>query len=600
MSRTLYLLLSCLLMLVPAAVAADVPGAGQRVEIAAREQPVGAFFSSLYSRIGVPVAVAPGVAGTVNGVFADTVSEISEEVAAAYNVAVYYDGAVINVYPSARISSRSFPVGSKTAAIRDAARELDLPDRLNRLRITRGGVLVASGVPRFLDQIAELAEAVGALQPATPAPGRAAAPAEPIPLAFRVFPLRYAWAEDITMRVGDRETIVPGVASILRSMVGPTSGSLLASTGDGVFRERFLPPTVQSLRGFDTVPTGSDRLGFRSPPNLDPAFGGTYLPDGRFVPDAQVVASRNPIEDAVRIQADKRLNAVIVRDTPDRLEIYDELIDALDQEPQMVEIEATIIDIDVDKARELGINWRLSDGDDVSVGFGNGTASDLTLAPGTDVDDITPLSLGLSVSSILGSTSGLQFISRITALAENGAARIITRPQVLTLSNNEAIFDQTETFFVQVAGEDEVDLFNIAAGTSLRVTPHVFAEDETTQIRLLVTIEDGQIVFAQSVDGLPTVRNSAVNTQALILEGQSLLLGGLTQEIDTESTVKVPLLGDIPILGRLFRLDSVTSRRVERLFLISPRLASASSQVTAASYDTPLEDLAIDTAAEGD
>ena len=68
----------------------------------------------------------------------------------------------------------------------------------------------------------------------------------------------------------------------------------------------------------------------------------------------------------------------------------------------MVEIEATIIDIDIDRAKELGINWRLTDGDDVSIGFGNGSASDLRLRDGVDVDDITPLSRGLSVSSIIG------------------------------------------------------------------------------------------------------------------------------------------------------------------------------------------------------
>ncbi|MGB3723658.1 MAG: type III secretion system outer membrane ring subunit SctC [Pacificimonas sp.] len=581
--------------------AARVPAGDRAVELSAREQPVGAFLSSLFGRIGVPVAVSPGVAGAVNGRFDGEVQEIADDIASAYNLALYYDGAVMHVYSSRNISTRSFPAGSNGNAIRSAARELGLPDDLNRLRTTRGGLLVASGTPRFLDQISELADAVGSVRDEqTPRAGIPIPTNDPVPLAFRVFPLKYGWAHDVTMRVGDRETTVPGIASILRAMVMPSEGSRLSGLGDGVYRERFMPPTVPSMRGYDTVPSGSDRLGYpdaRGGGYANGFVGAAYTPDGRYVPDAPYTASRNPIEDAVRIQADKRLNAVIVRDTPDRLKLYDDLIAALDREPQMVEIEATIIDIDVDKARDLGIDWRLSDSEDFSIGFGNGTTSDLRLRPGTDVDSITPLSRGLSISSII-TLGDVDFLSRITALAENGAAKIITRPQILTLSNNEAIFDQTETFYVEVAGEDEVDLFNIAAGTTLRVTPHVFAEENSTRIRVLVTIEDGTIQFTRSVDGLPTVRRSAVNTQALIQEGQSLLLGGMTQQIDIERTIKIPLLGDIPVIGRLFRMDSKNSRRIERLFLISPRLASSFTQVTAESYDVPLDQLKDE--AEGD
>ncbi len=574
------------------ALAADVPAGNRDVQLSAREQPVGAFLSSLYGRIGVPVAISPGVTGSVNGVFDGKVAEIASDIASAYNLALYYDGAVLHVYSSRDISTRSFPAGANAGAVRAAARELGLPDSLNRLRTTRGGLLVASGTPRFLDQISELADAIGTQVQREGPVGIPLPTNEPVPLAFRVFPLRYGWAHDVTMRVGDRETVIPGIASILRSMVMPSVGSRLSGTGDGVYRERYLPPTVPGLRGYS--PNGSDRLGYPDPAGgyANGFTGAAYTPNGQYVPDASYVAARNPIEDAVRIQADKRLNAVIVRDTPDRLKLYDELIAALDMEPQMVEIEATIIDIDVEKARDLGIDWRVSDGNDISVGFGNGSVSDLRLQPGTDVDDITPLSRGLSVSSII-SIGDVDFLSRITALAENGAAKIITRPQILTLSNNEAIFDQTETFYVEVAGEREVDLFNITAGTTLRVTPHVFAEEESTRIRVLVTIEDGTIQFTRSVDGLPTVRRSAVNTQALIQEGQSLLLGGMTQQIDTERTIKIPLLGDIPVIGRLFRMDSKNSRRIERLFLIAPRIASAATQVTAEAYDQPLEDLRI-------
>src|SRR5690606_14654138 len=170
----------------------------------------------------------------------------------------------------------------------------------------------------------------------------------------------------------------------------------------------------------------------------------------------------------VRIEADQRLNAVIVRDSADRLPRYEQLIAALDVEPQSLEIEATIIDVNVDRARELGVNWRWND--DGREGAFNGSL---------------PINGPGGVASVVMG-SAAQFIARIRALQTDGAARVVSSPQVVTLSNVEAIFDNSSTFFVRVAGREEVDLFNVSAGTSLRVTPHVFRDVGQTRIKLLV------------------------------------------------------------------------------------------------------------------
>ncbi|MGE0803874.1 MAG: type III secretion system outer membrane ring subunit SctC, partial [Lautropia sp.] len=247
-------------------------------------------------------------------------------------------------------------------------------------------------------------------------------------------------------------------------------------------------------------------------------------------------------------------NAVNDRDTVERLPRNEQLIASLDVEPQSLEIEATIIDVNVDKARDLGINWRWSN-DGRSAAFGGAT----------------PLPGAAGVASVVLGSVG-QFFARIRALQSEGAARVVSSPQVVTLSNVEAIFDNSSTFYVRVAGRNDVDLFNVSAGTSLRVTPHVFRDSAQTRIKLLVNVEDGNISGRQ-VDQIPVVERSTINTQALIAEGESLLIGGMVRETTSQSVDKVPGLGDVPVLGHLFKNTNSGTVRVERMFLITPRLA---------------------------
>ncbi len=180
------------------------------------------------------------------------------------------------------------------------------------------------------------------------------------------------------------------------------------------------------------------------------------------------------------------------------------------------------------------------------------------------------IGLGGFASVVLGSAN--QFIARIRALENDGAARVVSSPQVVTLSNVEALFDNSSTFFVRVAGREEVDLFNVSAGTTLRVTPHVFRDAQQTRIKLLVNVEDGNLTGRQ-VDQIPIVERSTINTQALIAEGESLLIGGMVRDSVSSATDKVPVLGDVPVVGNLFKTRTNSSARIERMFLITPRLA---------------------------
>jgi type III secretion protein C len=358
----------------------------------------------------------------------------------------------------------------------------------------------------------------------------------PRAIVFRSFQLKYASAADQTFYPNGQEMRVPGVVSLLRSMMG-TSGPLIPTSAS---TPRPAGRNVPSVRG-----QGLRRSGRDDNTNAEEQRTGGAEP---------AAAGGSGSGSAVRIEADPNLNAVIVRDYEDSMRVYEDLIAQLDKEPQLVEIQVTIVDIDRNKLTDLGVDWRYDDARNAaSAGGGDAGAQNG----------------GLLLNTVLGNSG--HFLARVNALAKSGSAQVISRPQVLTLSNLEAILATDQSFFVRVAGRDDVDLFDVSVGTSLRVVPSVAGDAADPQIRLRVAIEDGS-VSDKTVDDIPIVDRATLNTQAVIYDGQSLLLGGLVRDETSKNTTKVPLLGDVPGIGRLFKRTSDVKLTQERLFLISPRI----------------------------
>ena len=551
--------------------AAPLPEGLRPVKLEARDQPIEQFLQGLFSGTDIPVVVS-GVQGQVNGRFEGTPQKLLRDLSRAYNLLSYYDGGVLYIAPASDTQTRSYLLAPATASqVQRAAEALQLPDARNTLRFGGDGALLAVGAKRFVQQVDELVRqvrpltATAAVNAWTPVQQQ-----QPLP-DYRIFYLRYAWAQDVPMSFGGQQSTLPGVASILRSLTGqaarprsnvasdPTRaqgsqrmrGGTLRAGGGSTTTLGLVDEAAPSVRSADTLVAALSQAGY-----------GQAVHEHAEAPAA-------PPDFAPRIEADPRLNAVIVRDLPERLDRYAALIKSLDVEPQSLEIEATIIDINTDRMRELGINWRYNHGLS-SLMFGNGTASDNRLNGQVDP---TPSAKGGVISAVIGDR--YPFVARIAALQSDGAAKVVSSPQVVTLSNVEAVFDNSSTYYVRVAGRDEVDLFNVTAGTRLRVTPHVFKDaDEAPRIKLLVQIEDGGLT-GQSVDNLPIVERSGINTQALISEGESLLIGGMVRDSSNAGVDKVPVLGDIPVLGNLFKTQRKGGQRIERMFLITPRLASS-------------------------
>ncbi len=255
--------------------------------------------------------------------------------------------------------------------------------------------------------------------------------------------------------------------------------------------------------------------------------------------------------------ADVRQNAVIVRDKKINLPLYAKLIARLDHKPKLVEISVTIIDVDEQNLGQLGIDWaattRIGGG---QVSF-NGTSS-----PG-------------DFSTVVGDMGAFQV--RLSALEEEAKARVLSRPSVLTLDNLQAVLDRNITFYTKLVGENVAKLESVSTGSLLRVTPRVIESGGHADVVLSLSIEDGRQIDAVSrAEPLPQTLNSEITTQALLKAGQALLLGGFVQDERREGTRKIPLLGDLPVLGKLFGTTQKAGRRAVRLFLLTaePRAQS--------------------------
>lgn len=372
-----------------------------------------------------------------------------------------------------------------------------------------------------------------------------------------VFRLKYASASDrvITTR-GQKETI-PGLKTIL--------SGLLNSDG--------LDKSADSRDKFDVASEKRSRTGKIGKGGARETGGNTRLAGGRGQGDADEADDTTrsakpktpPREDRPRIDADTSLNAIIIYDSASKREMYQALIAELDIEPQQIEIEALIVDIDRSKLTELGVEWGVRSGNTLAtVNGGSG--------------DSRGFELPIPGSTLLISNAA-RFYARLKAMENTGDANVLAKPTVLTLDNVAAVLDLSQTAYVPLIGERVTDLANVTAGTMLRVVPHVVRDGTHSRVRLEVDIEDGSL----GEPGLKSnVTRTTISTQAIIDMQQTLMIGGYHVESTSKNQQKIPVLGDVPLVGGLFRSNTELHSNRERLFLITPRLSGTTGVAAAA------------------
>lgn len=557
-------LIAGLALMAAQTMAAPIPFRGQQMSYELNNEPLPDFLERFFADQGLQVVLSPLVAerrGGLNGPRNGTGAQIWHSIATSNQLIAYYDNYAVHVYMMRESATRYLSV--PPPRVQEFARmftDMRLGDAQNTFKVRADtGLIEVSGAPRFVDQVQQLTATVSGQFSAGP-------------MSFKIFPLKYAWATDTTITVSNRIITIPGVATTLRDLV----------YGHGNLR----PRANETIRRPSALRVGGQGLASQGEglPPLYPAEPAASFGSGDEVYEVQAVSAGPADASGPRIVADPYRNAIIIRDRPDHIDVYSELIRALDVEPRLIEIEATIIDVNINRMRDLGVDWRWRNAGS-EIGFAqDGVRDQFIRALAGDNIDLVGQAPGFQLGTIIGDS--YRFIARINALSQRGITNIVSRPQVVTLNDVEAVIENSRSVYVPVAGAYEVDLFNVVAGTVLRVTPHIINDDAGARIRMLVTIEDGDVTLVpsrtQRID-FPEAHRTAVNTQALISDGQSLLLGGLIRERSGRDVRQVPGLGSVPVLGAAFRREAKVRDSTERLFLLTPRLVPV-NQITGQTY----------------
>lgn len=280
--------------------------------------------------------------------------------------------------------------------------------------------------------------------------------------------------------------------------------------------------------------------------------GSDSLKLGATVTAQQTEASGLPQENSPLFSADSRQNAVIVRDRAVNMTLYKKLISQLDKRQKAIEISVSIIDVDASDLNQLGVDWAA-----------NASIASSQLQFNSDL-----MTSGNTITSVVNNSG--DFMVRVNALAEQSKAKVLSQPSVLTLNNVQAVLDKNVTFYTKLVGEKIAQLASITSGTLMQVTPRIVETDNgINEILLILNIQDGnQDASSSATEAMPLVHNSEIDTQATLRPGQSLLLGGFVQDQTTETKRKIPLLGDLPFVGSLFRSTENSKNKIVRLFLI--------------------------------
>jgi len=383
---------------------------------------------------------------------------------------------------------------------------------------------------------------------------------QPGGLSLMIFKLKNAWAEDKTANVGGAAQNVPGVTTLFSQLTGvpkvarPTQAPA-SNKNDPTGTATNLSPLPAVAGGYDNSPFSA-------------------LVNNTSKDNSSDSKKSDPVPMQRSVIADPRQNAVIVRDSAEHYETYKQLINYMDQASPMVQIDAYIVDLQMNEANELGfgLSWK-----------GNLQGA---VVPGGNADNAA--TSPASPNIILNSTQGAQLLSRISALESRGLSQVVSVPTVLALNNLEATFSTRQNFYVAVQGSSNgsSSLTSVTAQTFLRVTPMFTNEgesDDAKRIKMVLNIQDSAVDYAAtSTTTLPQVTENQIATQAVINNGDTLVIGGqvVRKVIDADSGF--PFLSRLPILGLLFGQRSRQYSEYLRIYIISPRLLGEDSIQAAA------------------
>ncbi|KIN89829.1 type IV pilus secretin family protein [Thauera sp. SWB20] len=290
-----------------------------------------------------------------------------------------------------------------------------------------------------------------------------------------------------------------------------------------------------------------------------------------------------------KVAFDERTNRIFVTDVSSRLQSVRNLISDVDVAPRQVLIEARIVEANKTFSRDLGVRlglgkskpWKINDGG-AQIGFGSSTLGGSAGSSGSFRPETA--TSGADIQNPYGSFALSIFNSSVTrflnlelqALESDGRGRVVSSPRVLTANQVEALIKQGTQIPIpipstQVGGEPTVEYKD--AVLSLKVRPSITPDG---RIQLSVLVNKDRPDFTNVVLGRPSIDTKSVQTEVTVENGGTLVIGGVYEEQELNGEDRVPVLGELPVLGGLFRTRSTIAEKKELLVFITPRLVSES------------------------
>lgn len=389
------------------------------------------------------------------------------------------------------------------------------------------------------------------------------------------------------------------------------TGTITISLKDVPFDEAF--KTILNVKGLAAQQVGDNILRIATPKTFSNEQKNSILQTRVFFLNYTKASDIKAQIEAVALaegrtttkcNADEANNALIITDTPLGLDASYRLIRTLDRMPKQVLIEAKLVEVALDSDFNLGIQWSASGNsngnyigaNDINSAIGPSSqyGDQKSIVPGYDPNLVKGTLGNLSGSAggtgvnlpanvIYGAfrlgrvTSNFMFDSVISAAAKKGKAKVLSDPKVATLNNKEAninITTQIPYTTTETTGSTPPVLTTkvvyLTTGIVLKVTPTI-TSDGKVALKINPSVSQPSPTITP-VAGAPGVDTRSADTNVIVQDGETIVIGGLIHDTQSDYVFKVPLLGDIPIIGYLFRKKSVTRSRMELLIFVTPKI----------------------------
>jgi type IV pilus assembly protein PilQ len=283
------------------------------------------------------------------------------------------------------------------------------------------------------------------------------------------------------------------------------------------------------------------------------------------------------------MQQSQGSNALVVRDTETQIRILKQLIDGLDLEVPQVQIEARIVQADTTYSRSLGVQWGIQNLEQLGSShgvanfrtgntgvFGAQTSNFLVNLPAT----VGGLTSTPGVGFTIGRTDGALLDMRLSAGELLGLSKVIAAPKVTTLDKREAKISQGESIPFQTTSLQGTQTTFVDANLELNVTPQITSRDpkETGKLIMMKVRATRNAVGARSNPAGPSIDRREANTQVNIRDGETMVIGGVFIDTQSNTVSGIPYLSRVPVLGWLFKQKTEAVAKQELLIFLTPTI----------------------------